>query len=49
MAGLPEAIIERAAAIAEALSGESDIQTRIPPTKKMPKRTTPERQLTFLS
>jgi DNA mismatch repair protein MutS len=49
MAGLPDAVIERAAAIAEALSGEPDIAQRVPPSKKMPKRATPERQLTLLS
>lgn len=49
MAGLPDAVIERAAAIAEALSGEPDIAARVPPSKKMPKRTNAERQLTLLS
>ncbi|HEY4433843.1 MAG TPA: DNA mismatch repair protein MutS [Candidatus Cybelea sp.] len=48
MAGLPDAVIERAAEIADALSGDPDIETRVPLRKRMPKRPTPERQLTFL-
>jgi DNA mismatch repair protein MutS len=49
MAGLPAAVIERAAEIADVLSGESDIQTRVPLLKKMPKRSQPERQLPLLT
>ncbi len=49
MAGLPDAVIERAQEIADALSGEADIETRVPLRKKMPKRPPPERQLTFLA
>ena len=48
MAGLPDAVIERAAEIADALSGDPDIETRVPLGKPMPKRPPPERQLTFL-
>jgi DNA mismatch repair protein MutS len=48
MAGLPDAVIERAQEIADALSGEADIETRVPLRKKMPKRPEPERQLSFL-
>ncbi|HEY1881831.1 MAG TPA: DNA mismatch repair protein MutS [Candidatus Cybelea sp.] len=48
MAGLPDAVIERAAEIADALSGDPDIETRVPLRKRMPKRPAPERQLTFL-
>ncbi len=48
MAGLPDAVIERAQEIADALSGEADIETRIPLRKKMPKRQPAERQLTLL-
>jgi DNA mismatch repair protein MutS len=49
MAGLPDAVVERAQELADALSGEADIETRVPLSKKMPKRPPPERQLTFLS
>ena len=49
MAGLPEAVIERAQEIADELSGHADIEARVPLRKKMPKRAPPERQLTFLS
>jgi DNA mismatch repair protein MutS len=49
MAGLPPAVVERAKEIADALSGEADIETRVPLRKKLPKRTSPERQLPLLS
>jgi DNA mismatch repair protein MutS len=48
MAGLPEAVVERAQEIADALSGEADIETRVPLGKKMPKRVPPERQISLL-
>ena len=48
MAGLPDAVIERAQEIADALSGEADIETRVPLRKKMPKRPEPERQLSLV-
>lgn len=48
MAGLPEAVIERAVEIADALSGEADIETRVPLRKPLPKRVPPDRQLTLL-
>lgn len=48
MAGLPEAVIERAQEIADAISGEADIETRVPLRKTMPKRPPSERQLSFL-
>lgn len=48
MAGLPDAVIERAQEIADALSGEADIETRVPLRKKMPKRPAPERQLPLI-
>ena len=48
MAGLPGAVIERAQEIADALSGEADIETRVPLRKKMPKRPAPERQLPLI-
>ncbi len=49
MAGLPDAVVERAREIADALSGEADVGTRVPLRKKMPKRAAPERQLPLLS
>ncbi len=49
MAGLPEAVVERAQEIADALSGEADLESRVPLRKKMPKRAPPERQLPLLS
>lgn len=49
MAGLPEAVVERAQEIADALSGEADLESRVPLRKKMPKRPSPERQLPLLS
>ncbi len=49
MAGLPDAVVERAQEIADALSGEADIETRVPLRRPMPKRPPPERQLTLLS
>lgn len=48
MAGLPAAVIERAKAVADALSGEADIEARVPLGKKMPKHALPDRQLSFL-
>ncbi len=48
MAGLPDAVIERAQEIADALSGEADVEARVPLRKKMPKPPPPERQLSFL-
>ncbi|HEV3090102.1 MAG TPA: DNA mismatch repair protein MutS [Candidatus Cybelea sp.] len=48
MAGLPSAVIERAQEIADALSGEADLETRVPPKAKMPKGPPPQRQLSFL-
>lgn len=48
MAGLPEAVVERAQEIADVLSGQTDVETRVPLRKKMRKRVSPERQLSFL-
>jgi DNA mismatch repair protein MutS len=48
MAGLPEAVIERAQEVAEALGGHADIEARVPLRKKMGKPAPPERQLTLL-
>jgi DNA mismatch repair protein MutS len=49
MAGLPDAVIERAQEIADALSGHADIEAQVPLRKRMPKRPPPERQLSFLN
>jgi len=49
MAGLPEAVVERAQEIADALSGQADVETRVPLRKKMPKRPPLQSQLTLLS
>jgi len=49
MAGLPEAVVERAQEIADALSGEADLEARVPLRKKMAKRPPPQRQLPLLS
>jgi DNA mismatch repair protein MutS len=48
MAGLPDAVIERAQEVADALSGEADVEARVPLRKKMPKPPPPERQLSLL-
>ncbi len=48
MAGLPGAVVERAQEIADALSGNADIEAQVPLQRKMPKRPPPERQLSFL-
>ena len=49
MAGLPDAVVERAQEIADALSGQADVETRVPLRKKMPKRPPLQSQLTLLS
>jgi DNA mismatch repair protein MutS len=49
MAGLPQAVVERAKEIADALSGQADVEARVPLRKKMPKRAPSERQLPLLS
>lgn len=49
MAGLPEAVVERAQEIADELSGHADIEARIPLRKRMAKRAAAERQLSLLS
>jgi DNA mismatch repair protein MutS len=48
MAGLPEAVTERAQEIADALSGHADVEAQVPLRKRMPKRPPAERQLSFL-
>jgi DNA mismatch repair protein MutS len=48
MAGLPEAVVERAQEIADAISGEADLEARVPLRKKLLKRPAPQRQLPLL-
>lgn len=48
MAGLPEAVIERAQEISDALSGKADVEAQVPLRKRMPKQAPAERQLSFL-
>ena len=48
MAGLPEAVIERAQEISDALSGNADVEAQVPLRKRMPKHAPAERQLSFL-
>ena len=48
MAGLPDAVVERAAEISDALSGKADLEEQVPLRKRLPKIAPPERQLTFL-
>ncbi|MGA8576012.1 MAG: DNA mismatch repair protein MutS [Candidatus Cybelea sp.] len=48
MAGLPDAVVERAQEIADALSGEADLESRVPLRKKMRKSVPAEQQLSFL-
>jgi DNA mismatch repair protein MutS len=49
MAGLPEAVVDRAKEIADALSGEADIEARVPLRKRLRRRPSQERQLPLLS
>ncbi|HEY5257831.1 MAG TPA: DNA mismatch repair protein MutS [Candidatus Baltobacteraceae bacterium] len=48
MAGLPEAVIERAQEIADVLAGKADLEVTVPLRKRLPKVVPTERQLTFL-
>ncbi len=48
MAGLPAAVVDRAKEIADALSGQSDVEERVPLRKPISKRDAGERQLSFL-
>jgi DNA mismatch repair protein MutS len=47
MAGLPDAVIERAQEIADALSGHADVEEQVPLRRKLP-RVAPPAQLSFL-
>jgi DNA mismatch repair protein MutS len=48
MAGLPEVVLERAQEVADALSGNADVEAQVPLRRKMSQRPPPERQLSFL-
>ncbi len=48
MAGLPQSVIERAREVAQALSGNADVEVQVPLRKKLRKETAPEVQLSFL-
>lgn len=48
MAGLPDAVVERAQEIADALSGKADVEEQVPLRRRLPKIVPAERQLTFL-
>ncbi len=48
MAGLPPLVIERAQEIADALSGQTDVEARVPLRKSVSNQPPPERQLSFL-
>jgi DNA mismatch repair protein MutS len=49
MAGLPEGVVERAQEIADALSGEADVEARVPLKQPIRKRAPVDRQLPLLS
>ena len=49
MAGLPDAVVERAQEIADALSGKADVEEQVPLRRRLPKIVPAERQLTFLN
>ncbi len=48
MAGLPDAVVERAQEIADALSGHADVEAQVPLRKRMSPAPPAERQLSFL-
>ena len=48
MAGLPDAVIDRAQEIADALSGKADLEEQVPLKRKLPK-VAPAAQLSFLN
>jgi DNA mismatch repair protein MutS len=47
MAGLPEAVVDRAQEIADALSGKADVEEQVPLRRRLPK-IAPAAQMTFL-
>ncbi|HEV7179304.1 MAG TPA: DNA mismatch repair protein MutS [Candidatus Baltobacteraceae bacterium] len=48
MAGLPDAVVERAQDIADALSGKADVEEQVPLRRRMNRASVAERQLSFL-
>ncbi len=48
MAGLPDAVIERAREVADALSGNADVEEQVPLKKRLRKTSAKELQLSFL-
>jgi DNA mismatch repair protein MutS len=48
MAGLPDAVVERAQEIADALSGKADVEEQVPLKRRLPK-VAPPAQLSFLN
>jgi DNA mismatch repair protein MutS len=48
MAGLPKSVVERAQEIADALSGQPDVETTAPLRRRLPKASQTEQQLSFL-
>jgi DNA mismatch repair protein MutS len=48
MAGLPDAVIERAQEISDALSGHSDVEAQVPLRKRLTRLSAAERQLSLL-
>lgn len=49
MAGMPDAVVERAQEIADALSGKPDLETQVPLRKRLSSGTASDRQLSFLN
>ena len=49
MAGLPDAVVERAQEISDVLSGKSDVEQQIPLRRKLPKVAPPDSQLSLLT
>ena len=49
MAGLPDAVIDRAQEISDALSGRPDVEDQVPLKRKLAKVVPPERQLNLLN
>jgi len=48
MAGLPDAVVERAQEIADALSGNADVELQVPLRRRINRPVAAELQLSFL-
>jgi DNA mismatch repair protein MutS len=48
MAGLPDAVIERAREVADALSGNADVEVQVPLRRRLPRSSADELQMSFL-